>query len=285
VGLALGLACAFAWGLSDWFSTLASRRIGALASVLGFHVLSVVGLAIAVVATDALDGFGAKPVLVLAAIGAVSSIFYPVFYKALAIGPISIVSPIVSGYAAVTVLLAVVILDEGLGGGRLAAVLVAFLGVALASSDVAQLHRIERRQLLGLGLAVVAAVAGGVGVFGISYYSDELGWLGPIFVARCFTGALIALLCVRGGRWRIPARSRGVLALIGAIAALDTAGFVAFNIGVREADTSLIATASSPYAIVPIVLGVTILHERPKPVQWLGITFVIAGLILLGLFS
>lgn len=285
MGIALGIACALSWGLSDWLSTLASRRTGPLRAILGFHVLSVAALGVAAAATGALDGFSAKPVLVILGLGAVGWAFYLSFYRALAIGPISIVSPIVSGYGAVTVVLAVLILGEHLAAGALAAVLVAFSGVLLASSDVARLHRLERVQVLGLALAVVATLAGGGYVFGISYYSSTLGWLGPIFLGRCFTLVLIAATAVPGGRWRFPDRAPGLAAMIAGIATLDTVGYIAFNIGVRNADTSLVATAASPYAVVPIVLGVAVLHERPRPVQWLGIALVIVGLILLGLFS
>ena len=44
--------------------------------------------------------------------GVIGAGAYLCFYRALAGGPISIVTPIVSGYAAVTVLLAVLILGE-----------------------------------------------------------------------------------------------------------------------------------------------------------------------------
>ena len=43
------------------------------------------------------------------------------------------------------------------------------------------------------------------------------------------------------------------------------------------------ATAAAPYAVVPIVAGVFLLHERPRTTQWAGIGLVIAGLVLLGL--
>jgi drug/metabolite transporter (DMT)-like permease len=46
-----------------------------------------------------------------------------------------------------------------------------------------------------------------------------------------------------------------------------------------------VATAAAPYAVVPIVAGVALLHERPRVTQWAGIALVIAGLILLGLVS
>ena len=69
------------------------------------------------------------------------------------------------------------------------------------------------------------------------------------------------------------------------IAVVDTLGYVAFNFGVRHADTTVVATAAAPYAVVPIVFGVMLLHERPRWAQWAGIGLVIGGLILLGLFA
>jgi drug/metabolite transporter (DMT)-like permease len=58
---------------------------------------------------------------------------------------------------------------------------------------------------------------------------------------------------------------------------------VFFNVGVRHAATSIVATASAPYAVVPIVMGVSLLRERPTPVQWSGVALVIGGLVTLGL--
>ena len=206
-------------------------------------------------------------------------------YRALTVGPISIVSPIVSGYAAVTVVLAVLVLGEHLGGGKLAAVVVAFVGVVLASTDVTRLHGLQRPELIGIGLAVVAMVWVGVFLFFVSYYTDELGWLTPIFLGRVFSLLFLAPLARRGASWRAAGRGRLVLGLIAAIAFLDTIGYVAFNFGVERADTSLVATAAAPYALVPIAVGVAFLHERPAPTQWLGVAAVIGGLILLGLVS
>ncbi len=73
--------------------------------------------------------------------------------------------------------------------------------------------------------------------------------------------------------------------MIALIAVVDTLGYVAFNFGVRHADTSVVATAAAPYSVVPIVAGVLLLHERPRATQWAGIALVIAGLVLLGLVS
>jgi drug/metabolite transporter (DMT)-like permease len=285
VGIALGLAAALCWGLSDVCATFATRRTGALGTLLGFHLLSTAVLAIAVVGSGALDDVRLEHVLVFLGNGVLGAGAYLFFYRALAMGPISIVSPIVSGYAAVTVILAVLVLGESLNGGELAAVVVAFTGVLLASTDLTQLHRIERRELAGIGLAVLAMTWIGIYLFFVAYYTDELGWLTPIFLGRVFTALFLAAAAVRGASWRLADRSRLVLGLVGAIAVLDTVGYVAFNVGVERADTSLVATAAAPYAVVPIVVGVAFLEERPAPTQWLGVVAVIAGMVLLGLFS
>jgi len=50
-----------------------------------------------------------------------------------------------------------------------------------------------------------------------------------------------------------------------------------------SADTAVVAAASAPYAVIPVVAGVLFLHERPTPVQWAGVGLVIVGLVLLGL--
>jgi drug/metabolite transporter (DMT)-like permease len=67
------------------------------------------------------------------------------------------------------------------------------------------------------------------------------------------------------------------------VGVIDTAAYALFNVGVRNAETSVVATAAAPYAIVPIVAGVILFSERPRPAQWAGIALVLAGLILLGL--
>jgi drug/metabolite transporter (DMT)-like permease len=70
---------------------------------------------------------------------------YLAFYRALAIGPISLLSPIASGYSAVTVVLAVLIAGERLSAVEAGAVLVTIAGVIVVSADVSRIGRPEDR--------------------------------------------------------------------------------------------------------------------------------------------
>lgn len=284
-GIAFGLAAAFAWGLNDYFIALAARRTGVMRTVLGFHVIATTLLAVAALASGALRGVTAEQVAVLFGVGVLGAAAYLLFFRALAIGPISIVSPIVSGYAAVTVLLAVFVLGERLSIGQTIAVLIAMLGVVLASADLRTLRGIHRSALVGVALAVAAMIWTGGFVFGVSYFSDELGWLAPIFIGRGFSTVVLGLIAVRGSGWHWPDRSPRLVGLIAVVGILDTLGYVAFNLGAQRDDTALVATASTPYAVVPVIMGVALLGERPAPNQWLGVVAVIGGLVLLGLVS
>lgn len=284
MGILLGLTAALSWGLADYFAAVASRRAGAFRVVLGFHLVAMILLGLLLVATgDGLGDVSGGDLAWLAFVGLFGGVSYLAFYRALAIGPISIVSPIVSAYAAVTVVCAVLIGGERLDGGETAAIFVVLLGVLLASSDLAQLGALERVALLGILLALTTAVLIGVFVYGVAYFSAEYGWLVPIVLARGFSTLFLVAVSLRGSEWRFPNRSRRLLATIALIAVVDTVGYVAFNFGVRHADTSVVATAAAPYSVVPIVAGVFLLHERPRATQWTGMALVIAGLILLGL--
>ena len=286
MGILLGLTAALSWGLADYFAALASRRTGSFRVVLGFHLAAMVLLTALLVATgEGLSDVSGADLAWFAFLGVLGGVSYLAFYQALAIGPISIVSPIVSAYAAVTVVCAVVIGGERLAGGETAAIVVVILGVLLASSDLAQMRHLERVALLGILLALATAVVIGAFVYGVAYFSAEYGWLVPIFLARGFSTLFLVLVSLRGGEWRFEDRSPRLLATIVGIAVVDTLGYVAFNFGVRHEDTSVVATAAAPYAVVPIVAGVMLLHERPRATQWAGIGLVIAGLVLLGLVS
>ena len=286
MGIALGLGAALSWGLADYVAALSSRRAGALRVVLGFHLVATALLAIAVFGSgDGISDVSGGNLVWFAFVGALGWLSYLAFYRALAIGPISIVSPIVSAYAAVTVICAVLISNERLAGGEAIAVAVVLLGVVLASSDLRQVRAIERLAAVGLVLALATAVLIGSFVYGVAYFSDEYGWLVPIFLARALSTVFILGTAIQAGEWRFPTQSRTLIGMIAFIAVVDTIGYVAFNFGVRHADTSIVATAAAPYSVVPIAAGVLFIHERPSRAQWLGIALVIAGLVLLGLVA
>lgn len=285
MGVALGLAAAISWGCADYVAARAARAIGSIRVVVGFHLVATVLLATLALATGALERVALDDLPLFAMIGALGWISYASFYTALKIGPISIVSPIVSGYAAVTVVLAVTVLGERLSRVEVVAIVVVMAGVALAAVDLRQVIGSGHVRVLGVALAVLTMVVIGTFVFGVAYRANDLGWLAPILLARAFS-LLFLLGHARSIRvLDLSDRRPLVLAAIALLALLDTAGYVFFNVGVTRADTAIVAAASAPYAAIPVVAGVLFFHERPTPVQWTGVALLLGGLVFLGLVS
>lgn len=286
MGLSFGLGAALCWGFADFFAAVASRRVGALRVVLAFHVVSMVVLGALVVSLDGFADVSWNPgqLLPFVAIGAIGWLSYLAFYAALAIGPISVVSPIVSGYAAITVLLAVVIIGERLSPLATAAVVLTIGGVMLASADVRGVlsASLGSKAVGGLLLAIVAMALLGGFVFGISYYQGELGWLAPIFLGRACSLLFLLGHAAVTRQVGLPEHTPRLLWTILFVALADTGGYAFFNVGAGVADTAVVAAASAPYALVPIVMGVLLLGERPTPVQWMGVGLVVSGIVALG---
>ncbi len=263
---------------------LATRRMAPELVALGFHLAALIPLLIWVLAAGGItvDG-GALAAFV--GLGAVGWLSYLTFYTALSIGPISLVSPIVSGYAAFTVLFAVALGGERLAGIEGAAVGLTVAGVVLASTDAhtKAVAAVDARVVKGLGLGVIAMMLFGGFVYGVSYRRPRVGWLPALFLARAFSGLfLLCQVIARRRSIRRPSLTWNVAGIIVLIGFVDTAGYACFSIGVRHAQTAVVATASAPYALVPVVVGVKLLRERPSRAQWLGLAAVGSGLLLLG---
>ena len=60
-------------------------------------------------------------------------------------------------------------------------------------------------------------------------------------------------------------------------------GVALFARGSEVGSVSIDAAVSATFPLVVIAGGLILFHERPTPIQWLGVLAAITGLVLLGL--
>src|SRR3989442_14234807 len=173
-----GLGAALGWGLSDITVAVVSRRIGSFFSVVIAQLAGLILFAVLlVVARPPMPVPGALRLTVLLAAGISGALSYMAFYRGLELGPIALVSPVVAGYAAIVVVLALVVLRERVAGVAMAGTGLSLAGAVLASTDIAALRARVRREQGGLFSPLRAMVGFRVGGFVIGPALKGLGWV------------------------------------------------------------------------------------------------------------
>lgn len=278
-----GVIAAVCWGIADFLAAVISKRLGILGTVFGVHVASVAATTIYLV--FALDPAMPSPGQWAALVGMslLAVVTYLAFYKSLQIGPVAVVSPIVSTYAVVVILLAVIFVGERLSAGQSIGAIGTVVGIVVASTNPRALRR--RETLIGAGvlLAILATLGLGFWQFAIGVLSKEIGWFLPIYISRVLTLAFLLPIVVARRTW--PWRQASALLILGVIVVgiVETAGLFAFARGSEVGIISIVAAASITYPVIPVLGGLAIFKERLSISQWSGLTIALVGLLVLTL--
>jgi drug/metabolite transporter (DMT)-like permease len=267
--------------VADYAGAMSARRIGALWTSLGMQAVGAVTLAVTLLALGRWPVITAET-LPWAAILAISGgLPLWLLYRALALGPISVVSPVVASYAALTVILVVIFLGETLSEAQAIAIGITFVGVVLSTTDVRTFVATIGRPLPGVRLGILATL--GFAVWGalLAAGTKQHDGLALIVLWRTMAVmglAVIALVGRRGVTLPVPPST---IALVVGVGIFDTLGNVAFVFGVNAGQAAVTATGSGLYPIIPALLGIGLLGERLAPNQYLGIAITVAGLVTL----
>jgi drug/metabolite transporter (DMT)-like permease len=222
---------------------------------------------------------------------------YLSYFTGLRIGPISVVSGMVAAYGGLTVVLAVVFRGETLTVVQAAGAAIATLGVVLTGLAFDQGLRNTRFASPGVAFAVVALVLFATMSIGTDIVIDRAPWLEVLLVSRSSIALISVVILVaavtvfrgpaavmiepaEGGDGRVDRRVIGAILLSGF---LDIVGLMSFSYGLENAETWLVGLASSFGPAVTIVVAVAMLGERLRPVQWIGLGGILAGMIAIGL--
>lgn len=278
----IGLASALTYGVADFFGGLAAKRT---ASVVVTAFAALVGLAVllpAAVLVPARPSFEAFLWGGLSGTTGAAAIF--LLYAALAIGPMSILSPLTA------VLSALVPMTWGLVGGErlpwwgyvaLGGVLVAIVLVGFVPEKGA-----VRPRLRGILYAVGSGLLIGCFFILVDQAPADSG-LYPIVANRMVAGSILivvlGVLLVIARRRGVPSFPgvRGAWGLIVACGIADAAANVLILTGLRMGDLTVMSVLAALYPGGTIALAAFLLRERIAPVQWAGLALALAAAAVL----
>jgi drug/metabolite transporter (DMT)-like permease len=272
------LATSLLWGLADFGGGLLARRTPALTVVVVSQAIATVVLGVIVVATGGWSEAGPRLWFAFAA-GLVGPVALICFYKALALGPMGVVSPL--GTLGVAVPVGVgLLLGERPGLVQVAGIAVAVLGVVLAGGPQLRGAPVQRQAIL---LTLVAAFGFGAVFALIAEASTSVtGLFLALFVQRVTNvavGGAALYASVRRGTPALPAggfpwASLPTLAFVGLA---DVAANGTYAIAAQLGPVTVAAVLASLYPVVTALAARGFLSERLRTIQATG-----AGLALLG---
>jgi drug/metabolite transporter (DMT)-like permease len=276
--IAFALSSSVLWGVADFLGGLRSRTFP-VAVVLG----ATYGASLTVMALVVLALGEGPPAAgaVAASLGAgiVGIVGLAAFYRALAIGTMSIVAPIAATGVALPVLVGIATGDRP-GAVSSVGLAAAIVGVVLASREDDGGAADARQQRISVLLALVAALG-----FGSYFVLAEIGSDGDVawaltlsrlaawpFVA---TFAIVALR--RGGRRPNMAQLAGLCG----IGMLDLGANFFYNYATTIGELSTVAVASSLYPVTTVFMAALVLGERVRGVQRAGVFVALTGVVLI----
>ncbi|MCW4385469.1 EamA family transporter [Salinibacterium sp. SYSU T00001] len=298
----VGLAGALSYGAADFFGGLASRRIS---SIRATAIAAVVGLIVLLLALPLVGGeWSAQAVLFGALSGVTGAGALVLLYACLALGPMSILSPLTALVAAI------VPMSVGLASGdRLAPLGYAALGLALVAVVLVGFvpeKDAARPTVRALAMAVASGALIGAFLVLIDLTPDDSG-LVPLVANRATNSAVmfcvVAVLAIVAARRRRSAAASAPITQPSDVVAethgphpwvagakfavlcglLDAGANALLLLGLRLGELSVMAVLTAMYPAGTIILAAIVLRERLTALQWVGLALAVTAAGMLAL--
>jgi uncharacterized membrane protein len=269
--IGLALLSALLYGAGDFFGGLGARRIAPL--LLGFLTHAVVIVPMFVVAAFIAAPHVRGADLGWGAAGAVAGgLGVVLLYKGLAIGPMSIVSPLTAVVAAAVPVLFGVLIGEGPSRVQTMGIFLALVAIVLMTRGASSTDGGGSVLPSTVLFSVVAGLGFGFYFIALERTSSASG-LWPIAIGRVASASMFAVLVARNPSARKSFASlRGkVIGFTLAAAFGDVAANTLYLLAVRRGNLAVAAVLSSLYPASTVLLAGRFLHERLMRSQRMGL--------------
>jgi len=272
----LAILASIFYGSADFLGGLASRKSSALAVAAVSQLLGLAPLAIALVIAGP-SAPGTADLAWGAAAGVAGAAALALFFKALTQGRMSVIAPIASATGDAVAVLIGFALGERPAPLVIAGFVLALLSIALVAQNRSGPDGATER---GVFTAIGCGVALGAWYTCLHPTSIAAG-LWPLVMARAVSLPILILATYMNGRsLRLPV---GVLAIALPSGVFDIIANVCYLIAVRQGMLSVVATLASLNPIVTVALAWSVLHERLRVIQYLGLALGIAAMAMISL--
>jgi drug/metabolite transporter (DMT)-like permease len=281
-GFIFGILAMLCWGTSDVLAANALRHKASNFQVFFWSQILRAGiyLLLAAIFPQTLAALPTPYLWVILASGIINSTCYLLFYRAFEISDVSIISPIVSTWSAVAVVLSVIFLHQFLTPLQTFAVALAIGGTFLAAFRYRNLSLKKIKKVKGLGLALTCSAGWGVNFLLLNILIGAVGWLMAAVIAA-FAALFFMTVYVVVRKIDVSFPPRQAVFSIFNVGLLEAGGLLAYNYGVQIHSTAYVAPIASTFPLLTVILARIFLKEKPQLHQVIGILLIVAALVML----
>jgi drug/metabolite transporter (DMT)-like permease len=274
----LGLVAALSWGVNDFLARFPARTVGSIPAVFAVTFAGLVFLSAWLVMSGDIVRISWPLLWPPAASGIFLALATLSLFAALAIGPISLVTPIAGTYPALSMIFAVaqgtrpsVMQWLAIAAVMAGAAIVSRSGSTYVDSGYIPTGKLKTILALAFCASLGSAVAQTSGQAAVPIFGEVTAvWLSRIFGLI----TIGAIYLMQRPRAQIPARW---LPLLGIMGGLDVVALSSIFAAGNLPDPAFAVVGSSAFSAVTVVLARAILKEPIAPIQLFGMALVFGG--------
>ncbi|MET7784770.1 DMT family transporter [Streptomyces sp. NPDC005388] len=276
IALLLALGSSVAYGCADFFGGLGARKAHVLRTVM---IAAPASLAVELLLWPFLGAsFSVAALGWGAASGIASAAAFALLYRTLAMGPMNVLSPVTALVSAVLPVGVGLLQGEHLGAAGLVGLPLALVAVVLVSAGHGDGSARPSRTALLLAFGAGGAIA--LQLIFLHQAPSDSG-VAPLIIGRAVSSAVT--LAAAGLMYRRLGSERPAYAMSTAAGVLDSMANLLFLLAARSGDLTVVAVITALYPAGTVLLARSVLGERIRRGQLVGLGTAAVAVSLLAL--
>ncbi len=280
IAILCGLGGAVGWGASNFFAAKSSREKNVVVTVFNSQLFLFLAMSIIVLIIRPEIHVSWKLIAFIAINYLIFTLGLLISYKAYAVGPVSITSPIVGANSLIVVAVSVLAFGELLRINQWLGIVILFFGLAAASYDKKKGDKKENFRSSGIYLAFIALIFIGAGIAGFVYAIEQVGWVAAVLLGYFFPAFWTGLYLIFKKQFKRPYCSKSIAGLT----VFQLLGTISVSMGIERSLAAIVVPVSSSISpLVTSIMGLLIFKEQIHKNKLLAVGLIIIGLVLISM--
>jgi drug/metabolite transporter (DMT)-like permease len=284
VSILFAIISYFGWGIGDIFGTIAARKIGGYSKAFWTFIIGIIIGSVFVPFNFYQLSHLTYPILAInILLGLLLISGFVAFNEALRIANPSLVGTISSSFAALTVVLSMIIFKEPVSSTQIVAMFIIFFGLLLGTLNISELRK-GKLFNRGILLALFTMFCWGIAYTFIKIPIQAIGWFWPIYIYLFLSPIILLFMKVKKIPLQKPTSNNALLSLVLSTILIATAEY-SFNFAISKGYTSIVAPIVGSSPTLFAVIAFFVFKDKITKQQIAGVFATLVGIVLLSIES